>query len=60
MGFFDDITSALGDLGAAKDEVVDQASQQLGDVVPEEVQNTVEDVQSVGENLPGQEGEPRQ
>lgn len=55
MGFFDEITSALGDLGAAKDEVVDQASQQLGDVVPEEVQNTVDDVQSVGENLPGQD-----
>jgi hypothetical protein len=56
MGFFDEITSALGDLGAAKDEVVDQASQQLGEVVPEEVQNTVDDVQSVGENLPGQDG----
>lgn len=57
MGFFDDITSALGDLGAAKDEAVDQVGQQVGDVVPEEVQNTVEDVQSLGENLPGQGGD---
>ncbi len=55
MGFFDEVTSALGDLGAAKDEVVDQASQGLGGLVPEEVQNTVEDVQSAGENLPGQD-----
>lgn len=61
MGLFDDISSALGGFGEAKDEVINQAGEQLGNVVPEEVQNGVEGAQDalgqLGENLPGQDDE---
>lgn len=50
MGLFDDIGSALEGFGAAKDDLVNQASDQLGEVVPEEVQNIGDSVQSPGEN----------
>lgn len=61
MGLFDDIGSAFEGLSGAKDEAINQAGEQLGNVVPEEVQNIAEGAQDplgqLGEILPGQDEE---
>lgn len=61
MGLFDDIGSALEGFGAAKDEVINQAGEQLGNAIPEEVQNVSEGAQDalgqLDDIVPGQNDE---
>ena len=50
MGLFDDIGAALENFGDAKDEAINKVTEHVGEVVPEEVQNVGDAVQSLGEN----------